>query len=96
MIPDDDKTVVMQSGRAPFAKLVPHALVAEIFFPKQLAIHVDGVQTAGLEVREDVLSPRCLLSPHVAAAHYSRGLRGLHGWDGIVIRGLFHAILTLY
>ena len=54
VIPDDNEHVAVERRRAAFAELHPHRLVAEILLPDRRALHVEGVDAARLEGRDDV------------------------------------------
>ena len=55
VIPHDDQPIAIEHRRASLAELVAHRLVAEIFLPDELAVHVVGVDAARLERRDHVL-----------------------------------------
>ena len=56
VIPLDDDPVAVQDRRLPFAELLAHLLVAEIFLPEQLAVHVVGVEPERVEEGVDALA----------------------------------------
>src|SRR6266540_1897468 len=66
MIPLDNDAVPVEDGSLPFAELLAHLLVAEIFFPQQLSVHVIRVEAERIEIRVDVL----------AVGHRGRGRPG--------------------
>src|SRR6185436_35878 len=56
LIPNDHQAVVVQHWRTALTELVAHQLVAEIFLPEQLAVHVVDVHALRLEPREYALA----------------------------------------
>src|SRR5262249_15605944 len=56
MIPDDDEAVAVEHGRTALAELIAHLLVAEIFLPQELPVHVEDEHPLRLEPGVDALA----------------------------------------
>ena len=74
MVPHDDQAIPIQRRSASLSELVAHSLVAEIFLPNRLAVHVVGIHAARLEPCVDVLAVRYRRTRSPGAVVLMRGL----------------------